>query len=105
MFQKAGFEVLLLDEYKTSKICPQEECYGSLETFKKRKNPKPWKNNLMTVHGLLRCKSEICQQACKHEARFWNRDDVATLNMRIIVREFIIGNGRPERFARSLFPE
>lgn len=42
MFRKAGFEVYLLDEYKTSKVCPGcgEE---TLETFKRRMNPKPFK--------------------------------------------------------------
>lgn len=96
MFRRAGYDVLLVDEYKTSKVCPG--CKGeSLETFKKRVNPKWWKKNEVTVNGLLRCKSEKCQQSCGYPSRLWNRDDVATLNQKSIVEGIRSGEGRPIR--------
>jgi hypothetical protein len=56
MLVKHGFEVYLLDEYGTSKHCPQ--CEGrSLEPFKRVPNPRPYRrSNMPTVkcHGLLR---------------------------------------------------
>jgi hypothetical protein len=101
MFRRAGFDVLLLDEYKTSKVCPG--CEGdTLDTFKRRENPKPWRNDEVTVHGLLRCQSENCQQSCGHPSRLWNRDDVATLNQKSIVESMMVGGGRPARFRRTL---
>lgn len=92
MFQRNGYEVFLLDEYRTSKVCPG--CDGPVETFKRRRSPKPWKTNEVIVHGLLRCQSDVCQQSCGHPSRLWNRDDVATLNQRRIVRSMIEGRGR-----------
>ncbi|KAJ3220840.1 hypothetical protein HK099_003952 [Clydaea vesicula] len=101
---KAGFDVLLLDEYKTSKECPG--CEGeTVKTFKRRENPKPWRNNEVTVHGLLRWQSEKCQQSCGHPSRLWNRDDVATLNQRSIVESMLAGEFRPVRFQRANLPE
>ncbi|KAJ3392225.1 hypothetical protein HDU92_008577 [Lobulomyces angularis] len=59
-------------------------CHGeTLETFERRMNPKPWKNDEVSVHGLLRCQSEFCQQSNGYSSRLWNRDDVATLNQRL----------------------
>ncbi len=100
MFRRAGFDVLLLDEYKTSKVCPDCE-RETVETFKRRENPKPWRNDVVTVHGLLRCQSEFCQQSCGHESRLWNRDFVATLNQKSIVESMLAGEGRPGRFQRT----
>ncbi|KAJ3213506.1 hypothetical protein HK099_007354, partial [Clydaea vesicula] len=62
MFRRGGFDVLLLDEYKTSKVC--RGCSGeTLENFKKRTNQG-----------------------------YGNRDDVATLNQRCIVDSFFGGD-------------
>ena len=101
MFRKHGFEVLLVNEYKTSKTCPK--CSGELSSFLKRNSPKPWKRETeVTVHGLLRCQSENCQQQCGGNSRLWNRDDVATLNIKAIVVETIENGGeRPARFKRQ----
>ncbi|KAI9356038.1 hypothetical protein BD770DRAFT_458312 [Pilaira anomala] len=56
MLKKEGFQVYLLNEYKTSSVCPT--CTSSsLETFKKCKNPRPYqrsKNPIVNCHGLLR---------------------------------------------------
>lgn len=58
MFRQSGYQVYLVNEYRTSKTCPC--CHLEISTFKRRLNPKPWKKeNLITVHGLLRCQSEM----------------------------------------------
>lgn len=102
MFLRAGFNVLLVNEFKTSSVCPH--CHlQSLETFVQRPSPRPWRHGAMvTVHGLLRCQSEICQLFLngEHLPRLWNRDDVATLNIRAIVEETIAQGERPARFRR-----
>ncbi|KAJ3223615.1 hypothetical protein HK099_000907 [Clydaea vesicula] len=89
-FRETGFDVMLLDEYRTSKLCP--DCHRALEIFRKRMSPKPWKrNDEVTVHG-------------GYPARLWNRDDVATLNQKSIVEEILAGEGRPARFLRAIIP-
>ena len=126
MFRKAGYRVLLLDEYRTSQICPL--CEGRCETFKSRLSPKPWRDDIVKVHGLLRCQSEKCLRILMQQpffrqltlnsqvgtpaeraramdrlanlARLWNRDDVATLNQLTIVASLLAGNGRPIPFQR-----
>ena len=100
MFRKVGYDVFLLDEHKTSKVCPH--CYEEVETFKMRRNPKPYKNNQVALHGLLRCQSNYCQQQCGFPARLWNRDDVATLNQLYIVQQLLTGNDRPAPFQRHM---
>ena len=91
MFKRAGYDVFLVNEHLTSSICPicNER---SLETFRSRPSPRPWRRgHFQIVHGLLRCKSEICQLIVNEQKvnRLWNRDDVATLNIRAVVRETI----------------
>ncbi|KAJ2512768.1 hypothetical protein H4217_006701, partial [Coemansia sp. RSA 1939] len=55
MLQQHGFQVYLLDEYCTSKICPA--CIeGSLTTFKHVQNPRPYQRKVtpeVKCHGLL----------------------------------------------------
>jgi hypothetical protein len=56
MFSKEGFKVYLLDEFKTSSLCPSCE-NGELETFKVVQNPRPFrreKHPTVERHGLLR---------------------------------------------------
>ena len=67
LFRQNGFEVFLLDEYKTSKLCPC--CHGDASTFKRRQNPRPHRKGESIVHGLLRCQSVICQQSCGYSSR------------------------------------
>jgi hypothetical protein len=99
LFKRNGFNVLLLDEYNTSKLCPG--CHEKIEPFKMRKNPKPWKDNMMRVHGLLRCQSVKCQQSVGYASRLWNRDVAATLNMKMIVESLLQGTEWPVRFKRN----
>ncbi|KAI8085881.1 uncharacterized protein B0P05DRAFT_585392 [Gilbertella persicaria] len=55
MLQKEGFLVHLIDEFKTSSICPV--CKGDVETFKEIVNPRPFRREKYPTvkrHGLLR---------------------------------------------------
>jgi hypothetical protein len=97
-FRRAGIRTYALNEYLTSSICPH--CWNRVSTFKQRPNPRPFANNMWTVHGLLRCTSRACRQEIRRIARerhgpninlaryryrLWNRDDVATKCHRYIV--------------------
>ena len=67
-----------------------------METFTKRKSPKPHqKNKIITVHGLLRCTSVT--QKCK---AIHNRDTNAVLNMLKIVRQTKETLKRPEQYCQ-----
>ena len=122
MLVDQGFKVYLIDEFKTSSICPT--CNGSIETFKNVQNPRPYKRkDYPTVirHGLLRCvfdqfllsKYHLTTfhrcTSCKIEkpeyitprCRLWNRDMAATLNFRHILNNLRKLGKRPERFTRA----
>ena len=91
MFKRAGYDVFLVNEHLSSSVCPVCD-QESLETFRRRLSPRPWRRrHIQKVHGLLRCKSVICQFSVNGRLvqRFWNRDDVATLSFRAIVAETI----------------
>ena len=78
LFRKAGYNIYLVDEYNTSKMNffnGQEN-----EKFKKRINPRPWKNDIKEVHGLLRVKN--ANNSNPTEWILVNRDKNASLNIR-----------------------
>lgn len=56
LLKKNNFTVMLIDEFRTSKCCP--ECHHlSLETFRRAPNPRPHRRRTqprVTRHGLLR---------------------------------------------------
>ncbi|KAI9274976.1 hypothetical protein EDC94DRAFT_666624 [Helicostylum pulchrum] len=55
MLKKNGFTMYLINEYKTSSICPNYE--HTLETFKTVPDPRPYRQTAMskvTCHGLIR---------------------------------------------------
>jgi len=91
LFKKNGFDVYLVDEYKTSCIC--NKCHGNCEKFRICNNPRPWKKDEITIrHGLLRCKT------CKV---LWNRDENSSCNIYKIATCAIEGKARPEYLTRS----
>ena len=91
LFRKAGYQVYLVNEYRTS--CRCYDCEGECVKFKKCKNPRPWKaNEIILRHGLVMCKT------CK---RTWNRDVNSALNMHWITKKTIEGDGRPEYLRRE----
>lgn len=93
-----GFELVMLDEFRTSKYCP--ECHGPVSTFRRCRNPRPKATRRRIIrHGLLRCQSEACLREIPN-GRLWNRDLLATLNFRHIVNGYREVGSRPERFRR-----
>jgi hypothetical protein len=93
LLRKKGYEVYLVNEFRTS--CRCSHCEGECKTFRKCTNPRPWKSNIITRHGLLECKT------CN---RLWNRDMNASLNILEICKEAIAGNERPVYLKRSVRP-
>ena len=87
VFRRRGYQVYLVREFYTSKRCyhckdPEAEC----STFRKVVNPRPWKNNIITRNGLIRCNT--CH-------RLWNRDLNGALNIYYISECHIQGLPRP----------
>ena len=78
--KRAGYDIYLVDEYKTSKISfiTGEEN----ENFRRRINPKPYKNNILLRHGLLRSKNVLNNNLCKHI--LYDRDLNGSMNIRKI---------------------
>ncbi|CAO3660865.1 unnamed protein product [Rhizopus microsporus] len=71
MLQKNDLKVLLIDEFKTSSVCP--DCEGKLEKFKRVTNPRPHKRQkhpTVICNGLLRCSN--------HQPNFENQKNVQT---------------------------
>ena len=65
---------------------------GSCEKFMIRENPKPYKNNLRLVHGLISCKS--CSNV-------WNRDCNGSKNIYKIAYNSIHSMDRPSYLCRN----
>ncbi len=93
LFRKAGYQVFLVDEYKTSKQCCNcKNTISICEKFLKIPSPRPWKRNVeITCHGLVKCKT------CK---TMFNRDVNSTVNIREITKNAINNLDRPEYLCR-----
>ena len=93
LFRQNGYKVYLVDEFKTSCMCSKcENNNGRCETFKTRPNPKPYKDNIIPVHGLLKCKT------CK---TMWNRDVNSATNIYRIAKNAILQKARPKYLCRD----
>jgi len=91
LFKKNGYKTYLVDEFRTS--CKCSKCDGgSCEKFMIRENPKPYKNNLRLVHGLISCKS--CSNV-------WNRDCNGSKNIYKIAFNSIHSMNRPNYLCRN----
>jgi len=91
LFRKNGYKTYLVDEFRTS--CKCSKCNGgSCEKFMVRENPKPFRNNLRLVHGLISCKS--CSNV-------WNRDCNGAKNIYKIVYNSINKLERPSYLCRK----
>ena len=81
----------LVDEYRTS--CRCSACHGECATFRKCKNPRPWRSEEVILrHGLVMCKT------C---SRLWNRDTNASINIWKIAMNAINGLVRPDYLERG----
>jgi hypothetical protein len=97
-FRRRGYDVVLVDEFRTSvqcAFCKKED--GRCETFLRRKHPKAHTADserecrARLVHGLLRC------QSC---SRLWNRDVNAAINITRLTCCALAGEPRPDYLAR-----
>ena len=91
LFRKNGFETYLVDEFRTSCKCAKCEG-GDCKKFMIRENPKPFRNNLRLVHGLL---------SCKNCANVWNRDCNGAKNIYKIALNSFNNKERPDYLCRS----
>ncbi|KAJ2553176.1 hypothetical protein EV175_003028, partial [Coemansia sp. RSA 1933] len=98
LMRKNGFNVLLLDECKTSKTCPH--CFaGTLEKFKKVESPR-YKNKKPVATDIPFSSSSTRPSPPPPRRRLCNHNVAAVLNFRHIV-EGLCDNGEvPERFRR-----
>lgn len=92
LFRKKNYKVFLVDEFRSS--CKCSNCNGGLcEKFMIRKNPRPNKDDIRLVHGLLRCKS-----GCG----LWNRDRNGSSNIYKIAEAAINKLERPNYLCREI---
>lgn len=93
IFRDNAYKLYLVDEFRTSRMCSKcKKEEGKCDTFKKRKNPKPYKNGNILVHGLVKCK--ICLGV-------WNRDVNSATNIYRIAKNAINGFERPKYLSRE----
>ena len=91
LLRKNNYKVYLVDEFRTS--CKCSKCDGGVcEKFMVRKNPRPNKDDMRLVHGLLRCKSGCGE---------WNRDRNGSSNIYKIAYQAIYGLERPGYLCRT----
>jgi hypothetical protein len=90
LFRKAGYEVYLVDEFRTS--CRCSACGGECKTFRVCENPRPFRTGSVLRHGLVKCKT------C---SRLWNRDTNAASNIWKIAASAIRGESRPDYLRRA----
>ena len=81
---------IIYDEFRTS--CRCAKCGNETKKFMKRENPRPNKNNIKLVHGLLKC--QICKSV-------WNRDCNGATNIYKIANNTINELERPNYLCRN----
>lgn len=92
LLRKNNYKVYLVDEFRSS--CKCSKCNGGVcEKFMIRKNPRPNKDDMRLVHGLLRCKS-----GCGS----WNRDRNGSSNIYKIAYQAIHNLERPSYLCREI---
>ena len=92
LFRKNNYKVYLVDEFRTSCMC--SICgVGRCEKFMVRKNPRPEKDDLRLVHGLI-----LCQKGCS----MWNRDRNGASNIYKIAYNAINNLERPNYLCREI---
>ena len=99
LFRRAGYQVYLIHEAYTSKRCsvckdngPEGRPYGSCAKFRTVSNPKPWRQDYIQRHGLLRC---------DHCHRLWNRDANGACNIWTLANEQVCGRPRPNFLSQA----
>ena len=99
LFRRAGYQVYLIREQNTSKRCsvckdngPEGRPYGSCAKFRTVSNPKPWRQDYIQRHGLLRC---------DHCHRLWNRDANGACNIWTLANEQVCDRPRPNFLSQA----
>ena len=92
LFRRAGYKVLLVDEFRTSCRCSACDGHGVCSTFRWCQNPRPYREGRILRHGLVKC------QTC---SRLWNRDVNAASNIWKIAHNAILGRDRPDYLQRA----
>lgn len=91
LLRKNGFDVYLVNEFRTS--CRCFKCHGECDVFRTCENPRPWKKNETILrHGLTMCKT------CK---ALWNRDENSSCNIYKIAQIAIQQKERPVYLCRG----
>ena len=91
LLRKNNYKVYLVDEFRSS--CKCSKCDGGVcEKFMVRKNPRPNKDDMRLVHGLLHCKNGCGE---------WNRDRNGASNIYKIAYQAIYGMERPGYLCRT----
>jgi hypothetical protein len=92
-FRQRGYRVYLVNECRTSITCCK--CKSENEyNWLKRKDPRPWKDELQKVWGLSRCINSQCRV-------IHNRDVNSSSNILEISRSLVDGGDRPQYFRRN----
>ncbi len=99
IFRNNGYEVYMINEFRTSMLC--NRCESKCDTFLKRESHKPkdldkktGKRKVIEVWGLTLCENKNC-------SLIHNRDKNSALNMYKIVESIYKGQGRPIKFRRE----
>ena len=100
LLRNGGYQVYLVDEFRTS--CQCSHCQhedGKCEKFRVRLEPKKRlaenARRLRLVHGLL---------ACRKCNKLWNRDVNSAINTARLTKEILAGRSRPEYLSRAVRP-
>jgi len=102
IFRNNGYEVYLINEFHTSKLCNKCEEICSPFLTRKSKNPKhknkeTSEQKIKEVWGLTLCSNKKCEL-------IHNRDKNAGLNMYKITESIYKGLGRPKKYKRTSLP-
>ena len=100
IFRNHKYQVFMINEFRTSKLC--NVCESNCDTFLKResKNPKHKdkktnKHKIIEVWGLTLCENKNC-------SLIHNRDKNSALNMYKITQSIFEGKGRPKKYCREI---
>jgi len=100
IFRNHKYQVFMINEFRTSKLC--NVCESTCDTFLKReshnpkhKNKKTNKQKIIEVWGLTLCENKNC-------SLIHNRDKNSALNMYKITQSMFEGKGRPEKYCREI---
>ncbi|KAL0241398.1 hypothetical protein GEMRC1_006633 [Eukaryota sp. GEM-RC1] len=114
MLRRYGYQIFLVDEYRTSKCC--SKCAKEKSTFVECENVSELKV-LGPKAGFLEAEWEVKQKSLEEEAKstpwglvkcsdadcgtYWNRDLNSAINIYSIIEATINGQGRPSALERS----